>query len=229
MILIIAGSLFQGTVYAPVGYFNYVFQGGAGGNNLFGNPLHNQHYFLSEIISHPPEGATVSLWSASLNVYTSSSTFSGGAWSVDLTLPPGQGAKLTTFTTFTNTFVGQILNPDGSPWGDDPMPLPAPFSGPNGVYLLSSKLPATLSGNTLFDYILGRPPKEGEQFTRLDVLTQTYLTTTFLSGAWNNGNPVLQVGEAGFFNVVPEPSTVTLTLVGLFLTGLVAYRQRHEI
>src|SRR6266513_4020508 len=62
IILFIAGSLFQGTVYAAVGYFNYVFQGGPGGNNLFGNPLDTQHDFLSEIISHPPEGATVSLW-----------------------------------------------------------------------------------------------------------------------------------------------------------------------
>lgn len=216
-----------------IGYVNYVFRSGGSfqsGDTLFGNPLHTVHDYLSEAIPRASDGTTVWLWNASTSNYTQSSIFSAGAWSVNLALPPGQGALLRTFVTFTNTFVGEVLSPDGSPLNPDvPIVPPPPFDRPSGVYLLSSKFPAGLSSSSwpVFDYILGRPPREGEQFTRLDPITQTYYTTTFLSGIWNNGDPELPVGEAAFFSVVPEPSV--LALLGLFLTGIVTHLWKRRV
>jgi hypothetical protein len=76
-----------------------------------------------------------------------------------------------------------------------------------------------LSGSNVFTYILGRGPNEGEEFVRLDAATQSYLTTTYKSGLWSNGDPVLKVGEAAFFKVVsvPEPPAAAFGLVGIVI------------
>ena len=226
----------QTNVYEPhiAGYVHYTFWSGGSfqaGDNLFGNPLLNTSSRLSTIIPDPSSGTTVSLWDPVVNAFTQSSTFANGVWSLNLELPPGQGALLTTFTTFTNTFYGVVLAPDGSILNpDEPIPPPPAFDRPDGVYLLSSKLPATLSSSLpVFDYILGRSPREGEQFTRLDPLTQLSHTTTFVSGNWDNGIPVLPLGEAAFFKVVPEVSTWALLLLGSIAMGIVAQRRKYKL
>jgi hypothetical protein len=138
---------------------------------------------------------------------------------------------LNTPSQFLNTFTGTVENFDGSLLGDMFAQPPA-FSGPNGVYFLSSKTPLVLSGDvfnpptssSVFLGILGRAPNEGEQVTTLDALTQTYTTTTFINGAWNNGDPTLAIGEAAMINIgpVPEPSPLALLAAGLGLLGAVA-------
>jgi hypothetical protein len=233
---IIPPAMAQSNVYSGniVGYVTYAFQPG---DNLFGNPLSgggtsSGSETLSSIFLGVPDGASISLWSSVGGAFSQTSTFSSGAWSIDFVLSPGQGALLHAPSRFTNTFVGGVLAPDGSDWGGDSINPPPPFMGPSGVYLLSSKCPiefSAASGFTVFNYVLGRAPQEGEQFTTLDALTQTYYTTTFTSGAWNNGNPVLHVGEAAFFNigpaVVPEPSVAALLVVGLCLGRLISRRR----
>ena len=215
----------QGGIHA---FVNYTFWAGGNfqsGDNLFCNPLLSANNSLNAIIPHASEGTIVFLWDSSPDAFTQSSTFVGGMWSLNLELPPGEGALLRTFTTFTNTFSGVVLAPDGSILNPDaPVPHPPQFDGPSGRYLLADKFPATLPP---FDYILGRGPKDGEQFTRLDPLTQTYHTTTFASGAWNNGTPFLQIGEAAFFDIVPEPSSASLALV-CFLAGWFAITPRSN-
>ena len=85
-----------------------------------------------------------------------------------------------------------------------------------------------LSGNDVLQDIIGRGPLNGEQVTTLNALTQTYTTTTYLNGAWNNGDPTLAVGQAGMFNIgpAPEPSSVALMLAGL--AGAIVFR-RHQL
>lgn len=207
-----------------IGYVNYAFQPG---NNLFGNPLASTNDVLSHVIPSAPEGTSVALWNPVANAFEPASVFSSGAWSLNLSLPPGTGALLHAPVAFTNTFVGVVLAPDGSWWdGGDLLP-PPPFAGPNGLYLWSCKSPMQLSatnGRPVFDYVVGRGPLEGEQFIWLDLLTQTYQTTTWSSGSWNNGEPALRVGEAAFFNIgptgIPEPGAASLLWLEI---GLLAW------
>ena len=228
----------QSNVYSLniVGYVNAIFQPG---NNWFGNPLSNTtasgtDNTLSQLFPIAPDGTTVSLWNAMQNQYTPSATFSGGAWSGDLALEPGTGALLNTPSLFTNTFVGTVLDLNGSGWDGLSLHPPQPFSGPNGLYLLSSQCPVALpvsGGPSTFEAIIGRAPREGEQVTTLDPLTQTYATTTFVGGAWNNGDPSLAIGQAALFNLgpVPEPSVLGLMAVGLGVLGLHRYRARPQV
>jgi hypothetical protein len=70
-------------------------------------------------------------------------------------------------------------------------------------------------GLDVFLAIVGREPHNGEQFTTLDPLSQTYSTTTFLGGVWDTGAPSLGVGQAAMFTLVPETSSICLLTVAL--------------
>ena len=216
-----------------VGYVN---RGFLPGDNLFGNPLLSTNQFLSSIMPVAPAGTTISLWDSSARQFTLGSTYNAGGWSLDLSLLPGQGALLHTDMSFTNCFVGSPLAPDGSFWADDsPMDPPPPFSGPDGIYLLSSVCPLNLGVTNLFpafEYIVGRAPQEGEQVTALDAATQLYHTTTFSGGAWDNGDPILPVSGAALFNigpvVVPEPSCLALGACGILLVTISRRRLKTD-
>lgn len=225
---IIASALLAAPVVQAVGYVNVPF---SVGDNLFVNPLTSgQNNLLSEIMM-APDGTTVSLWNPASRSFDISSTFLGGHWSVDLSLPPGTGARLTTSTAFVNTFVGEPLGHDGGllagePW---PPPLPPLFSGPNGIYLLGDKCPITSSGNDVFLNILGRSPNLGEQFTRFDRSTQSYITSTYGAGGWDV-LPSIGIAEAAFFNIgpVPEPSTFALLALPFGLKAIRYLRNRKQ-
>ena len=187
-------------------------------------------------------------WNSTANQFTPSAIWDGSDWSAELTLAPGTGALLNTPTPFTNTFVGTVLNFDGSvltgnsPYGGGAsLTEPPPFGGPNGLYLFSSKAPFALSGHVfapntgtadVFESIIGRLPQDGEQVTTLNPLTQIYTTATFLGGVWNNADPSLGVGQAALFNigpvVVPEPPALGLLLAGLGVAGMVRRRVRSR-
>jgi hypothetical protein len=74
---------------------------------------------------------------------------------------------------------------------------------------------------TFYD-VVGRDPVDGDSVTLLDAATQTYTTTTFEDGSWNNGDPSLDVGESAFFNLeaVPEPGVYGLIGVGIIVLGM---------
>jgi hypothetical protein len=223
----------QGWSMNVVGYVNGTFQPG---DTWFGNPLDDPPNTLSILIPTAPTGTTVSLWNSTLNQYTPVSTFTGSGWSTDLTLNPGTGALLDTPSQFPNTFVGNVLDLNGALWDGLTYHEPAPFAEPNGLYLLSCMMPLSLSGDvfdptpggsfSVFESIIGRAPNDGEQVTTLDPLTQTYTTTTFLDGAWDNGAPSLDLGEAAMFNIisVPEPSALGLLAAGLGTLGIARRR-----
>jgi hypothetical protein len=205
-----------------VGYVNRPF---APGSHLFGNPLHHDSNALSLIMPTAPDGATVTLWDQRNEQFLPDSTYvAGSGWTINYVLDVGMGALLTTPMTFTNTFVGEVLQgPDTTPADFDP-PLP-PVLGP-GIHLLSSLAP--MSDRT-FEDMIGRSPTEGEFVRMLNSGTQLYTTSTFTGGAWDNGDPVLQIGQAAFFGLngrsmrpiwVPEPSSFTFLLIGA--AGLLA-------
>ena len=225
-----------------VGYVNYQF---LPGDNLFGipvqpsdgldNALVNQ---VGSLFENPPDGTTLSIWNPAARAYDQTSVYSQvSGWSKNLTLNLGQGALLHTPSAFVNTFVGDVMAPDGTRWAlDTPLSahLPQAYAGPGGLYLLSSKAPLNVLSSPdypVFTYILGRDPRPGEQVTWLDAATQIYETTTFSGGHWDNGDPTLTIGGAAFFNLgsesalvaIPEPTTVSLGLFSMVI--LVAFRR----
>jgi PEP-CTERM motif len=218
-----------------VGYVNLTFQPGA---NWFANPLVNPTPYdsLSALFPTAPNGTTVSLWDPTTSQFTTTSTFNNGAWSLNFNLDPGTGALLDTSSQFANTFTGTVENFDGTivP-GDNSFTQPPAFSGPNGIYFFSSKAPITLSGTTfgpntdaVFQSIIGRAPQQGESVTTLNALTQTYTTTTFLNGAWNNGIPTLAIGQAAMFNLGPVPEPSSLALIALGTIGGYFLKRRRQ-
>jgi hypothetical protein len=227
----VLGSM-AGTAHANiVGYVNLTFQPGA---NWFANPLLNTDIggddldSLSSIMPTAPDGTTISLWNPAANQFATTSTFNNGAWSDNLVLDPGTGALLNAPSQFINTFTGTVENFDGTIANTDNSFGTAPlFSGPDGFYFLACKTSVALSGNEVLQDIIGRGPQNGEQVTTLNALTQTYTTTTFLNGAWNNGDPTLAVGSAAMINLgpAPEPSSVALILAGV--ASVIAVRRRQ--
>lgn len=205
-----------------VGYVNRAF---VAGENWFVNPLADPPNSLSQIFpgTSTPAGTAVSMWNPGTVSFGAPSILQAGAWSVDFVLDPGIGLRLTAPAAFTNTFVGTVLAPDGNPLLDpDSVMPPPPFPGPDGVYLLGSKFPAQLSDGAgtrgpVFEYVIGRGPREGEQFLWLNEATQTYQLTTFTGGLWDNGAPTLGVAQSALFNLgpIPEPATATLLVLSL--------------
>jgi hypothetical protein len=208
-----------------VGYVNYPF---VPGDNLFENPLVNGADDLNTIFNPlvTPQGTTISLWNPTTLSYSTSSTFSGGSWTADLTLNPGTGARLTAYAPFTNTFTGYVTDRVGNTNNPDLGAGPPVFSGPNGVYLLGDKLPVAATGTAVFTNVIGRLPNNGEQIIRLNAVTQTYTISTYNSilSSWDNQS-VTKVGDSLFFNiggvaftpppltVIPEPSATGLALL----------------
>lgn len=211
--------------HAIVGYVNRTF---GIGDSLFANPLTaSPNNTLSSLFSPSvvPYGTQISLWNSTTGMFDTTSTlefdgFSGINWSINFTLNPGTGARLTAPSAFTNTFVGTVLNHDGSLYTGSLTPPPL-FGGPNGVYLLGDKAPLANTGNDIFLNILGRAPNVGEQVITL-ASTSTYLG----AGAWDN-IPTMGVSDAAFLNVgpVPEPTTITIALLGFALIPI--YRRRR--
>jgi hypothetical protein len=204
-----------------VGYVNIFF---LPGDTLFGNPLENAPNQLTSLFPSAPNGATVSIWNSGSQQFSPASTYHlGSGWDVNYQIPVGAGALLHTATLFTNTFVGNVLTGPGPEEINPPTP---PALGP-GLYLLSSLFPA--NARTFHDMI-GRDPVEGEFVRRLNALTQTYSLTTFHDGAWDNGTPTLDVGQAAFFELVaplavPEPSI--LTFLGVSAVAMIAIRRKR--
>ena len=194
----------------PVGYVNMSY---AEPDTLIGNPLNSGSNTLNEVFPdtlnpHIPDGTTISTWDAGMSRFQPPSTYHIGiGWDIDYLLPPGEGALLHATAPFVNMFVGSVLYEPGT----DVAPLTPPARSA-GLYLLSSLSPRD---SRTFEDIIGRPPLEGEYVMSLGVPSQTYVKTTFQNGDWNNGVPMLNIGQAAFFNLVPEPNSTVLVCLAL--------------
>jgi len=188
-----------------VGYLNAVY---TMGTNLIANPLDSGSNTLSALFPSLPEGSSISFWDPTTQSFSSTSVFTASqGWSPDGLLPPGQGALLNATADFINTFQGLLLEPDGSPY-DSSSPLRFPLPDlPTGTYLFSSKTVVNLGkpGFEVFRFVLGRGPQEGEQFTWFDSTNQAFHSTTYTSGAWDNGAPALPMCTSAFFRIYASP------------------------
>ena len=179
------------------------------GSNLLNVPfVIGQSNGLNEIFDQPPkpnppplpEGTTISLWNPGTSSFDTTSTFTNGSWTTNLTLLPGTGALVVTPSPSTNAFAGIVLGHNGQSDLTTLLNPPPLFTGPNGIYLLGDKCgPFVDTGTNVFINILGRFPFVGEQVIKLSG-TSTYLG----NGQWDSV-PTLAVGEAAFLNINSEP------------------------
>jgi hypothetical protein len=199
-----------------VGYMNLPFYAG---DNLFANQLSQSNNSLNAILqTGVPEGATFAEWdSTSLQYLPASSYDTNSGWSINYALTYGQGALLNAPSAFTNTFAGEVW-PGMNLFG----PYNPPLVSGSGTLLLSCYVP--IAPATFYD-VVGRDPQNGESVTILDALSQISTTTTFENGAWNNGDPLLNVGESAFFNLEPIPEPEILSLFGAGVVSLLAFRR----
>lgn len=215
-----------------VGYNNQSFYAG---DNYFANQLSTGDNSLDTIFTDAvPQGATFTEWDSTAQQFLPVSTYTGTSWSINYSLTYGQGGLLDTPSGFVNTFTGSVWLGFSAASGSFTPPL---VTGA-GLQFLSSYVPVEAS----FYDVVGRDPANGEAVTLLDAATQTYTTTTFNNGAWDNGAPELGVGEAAFFNLdsvtgsnllsIPEPSEISLAATGamfiLALTGFRRFAQRRQ-
>jgi hypothetical protein len=118
-----------------------------------------------------------------------------------------------------NEFIGTVL----------PFVTPAPPAhGTPGTYLLSSRAAVQLGpgGIPVFDGVIGRGPRNGEQFRWFDPPSQLFQTTTYASGAWTNGPPALNIGQSAFFILLPEPSSFAASV---FVVALAFGSRRSRV
>ena len=216
----------QGQIYSTniVGYYNLPIYAGENlvanqFDNLAGNSLNS--LFQNNI----PEGATFTEWDPSQLQFLPLSTYdTNSGWSINYQLTYGEGGLLDSPAAFTNTFLGSIW-PGFSTSG----PFNPPLISSNGLFLLSCYVPFTSA--TFYD-VVGRNPVEGDYVEILNALTQTETTSTFHNGVWNNGDPLLSVGESAFFGLdgtdsVPEPSVGGLIVAGVLgLKGCQRFRRK---
>jgi len=229
----------QSNIYSinVFGYFNTAIYSG---DNLIANQLNNNETNTLNDILNPayaqglPNGATFTEWDPVANVFLPVSTYNAAttSWSINYnfnTFASGQGALLNSPTQWTNTFVGGVA------LYTNIVPLLGGTIGwhpnyANGLYLIANPHPVGGTTDAMFPDIVGRPPQEGGWVKILDPATQTYTTTTFHTGTgWDNGDPSLAVGEAGWVNlgpvVVPEPSA--LAILGSGMAWLAIFRRKR--
>lgn len=214
---------FVGSSFANmVGYYNLPIHAG---DNLIANQFYLEDSTLNAVFNNStPDGSTFSKWDLASHQFLPTSTYSSGiGWSINYDFRPGEGAIFNTSVTFTNTFVGGV-DFDGKNLVFTYPTLPV------GENLLSCSVPYQSD----FFHVIGRSPYDNESVRRLDLDSQTYQTSTFQNGVWDNGNPVLRVGESAFFSLVapaspvPEPRVIVLLAGSLLVLGARSITRRKE-
>ena len=209
-----------------VGYMNLPFYTG---DNLFADQFGYSNNTLNAIFQPGlPQGATFTEWDPAAQGYLPVSTYdTNSGWSIDYTLSYGMGGLLNTPSQFTNTFAGTVW-----PGWNLQYPFNTPLVTDTGWQLLSCYIPIT---NATFYDVVGRDPQSGESVLLLDAASQTWTTTTFQNDAWNNGEPLLNVGQSAFFDLginpadpspIPEPSSFALAGAGILLLTALRRQQR---
>jgi len=172
----------QTNVYSvnAVGYVQKVFP--ASQFVMFSNPLNTTNNTVGALLPNVPTFSNIYKWTGSSFLI---GTMTFGGWDhPEITLNPGEGAFFLANSTFTNTFVGEVLQGNLT------------NSFPSGYSIRSSQVPQ--SGDVV---ALGLDSAMGT-FDNLYKWTGTqYQIFTKTFGGWDPSTPVVNVGEAVFLNV----------------------------
>jgi len=211
---VLFGFLAHQSVEGAVGYYNRSL---VVGDNLVANQLNASpdNTLNNILISTVADGATFTKWDPLANMFLPLSTYDDltHTWSINYTLNLGEGGLLHSPAATVATFVGEVgpyLNSSPPPRQTGWVPNYA-----DGFYLISCPSPF---GDATFEEVVGRAPGAGEWVSILNEATQLYSVTVFDGASWDNGAPMLTVGQAAWFNlgpvIVPEPSFLALLVVG---------------
>lgn len=176
-----AGAAISGlaqTVYSvnAVGYVNLTIPAGF---SMIANPLNTTNNTVVALFpATTPEDTTIYKWDGTKYV---NSTFSFGEWdNKALTLNPGEGAFIKAPSTFTNTFVGEVMQ--GALTNSTPI----------GFSIRASMVP---QAGTADELGLTSVMAEDETVYKWSNAQNKYQPYTFAFGAWDTV-PSFQVGEA---------------------------------
>jgi hypothetical protein len=189
----LAGSRQQGQGNV-VGYANVPL---ANGYNFLVNPFNAATNSLNYVLSTAPDGARVYLWDLSNQAFTPPSTFSAATskWDINYTIPPGTGFVMQVTQSWTNTFIGDVL--EGS--------LTNFVAGTNKYSLLGSKVP--FSGALGDTNTLAFRGTDGDNVYTFSTASQSYSDafTYFRGFGWfdpgqgvNTNGPVINIGQSFF-------------------------------
>lgn len=204
------------------------------GDNLIANQLDAGANTLNDLFptSNPNilDGTTFRIWDTVTQSLSPVSTYdSMMGWSINYnftSFATGAGGVLNSPSPWTWTSVGNVVPYSniaglgfGSIWNPN-------YSG--GQQLIACPVPVSGTMDMMFTNVVGRLPQNGESVQILNAATQTSTTTTFHTGTgWDNGDPGLAAGQAAWFTLVPEPSSVGLLLIGV--TALLLRRRPHPV
>ncbi len=193
----------QSNVYSLniVGYVTKTFTGGSPSKyTAVANPLNATNNTLNSLINGPqvPFGANFYQWNGT--GYTVA-TYLGDSWDNNLTVAPGGGSFLLTDTSFTNTFVGEVVLDSTNHYN-------AGFSFKASVVPQASDLDTLGLGATL---------GFGDNILLWNFATQSFVAYTFLgggAGGWDPSQPSVGVAEAFFINSAAAGNWVRHFTVG---------------
>lgn len=168
-----------------VGYYNVTVP--ANSFALIANQLNTTNNTLNSLLPSVPDGTQIFKWTGTaFTVSTFEDPGTGGEWSQNLTLNPGEGAFIrnNSPSPMTITFVGEVLQ------GALSNPIPAGYS------ILSSMVPQAGPVSS----VLGLPAADGDQLFRWT--GAGYSVATYEDpgggGEWSPSEPNVGVGEAFF-------------------------------
>ncbi len=199
----VATSMAQSNVYSLniVGYVNKTFTGGTPAKYTpVSNPLNTTNNTLNNLINgtNVPFGANFYQWNGTgYNV----ATFLGDSWDNNYNLDPGVGGFLLSDTTFTNTFVGEVV-------------LDSTNHFNSGFSFKASVVPQAADLDTLG---LGSNLAFGDNVLLWNFGTQGFVTYTFLgggTGGWDPSQPSVGVAESFFVNAAAAGNWVRHFTVG---------------
>jgi len=182
----IASSSAQVFSVNAVGYVNVVVPANL---SMIANPLDTSANTLGNLIPNPPNFSNFYKFNGTgFDI----ATFAFGSWDLpNLTLNPGEGGFLNTSASFTNTFVGTVMQ------GTLANPIPA------GLSIRSSQVP---QGGAI-DTVLGLTTLSTfDNVYKWNVTAQSYdIYTVLPGGGWSGPNggttaPSLNVAEPVFIN-----------------------------
>jgi hypothetical protein len=142
---------------------------------------------LNNVFPGVPAGSQIIKWNKVGQVFQPAAVFSGGLWSPNYTLDPGEGAFF-----YNPTASPLILNVSGN--AHTPvLPLTLP---PVGCCIVSRQQPLVAT----YDDIVGLPPQPGDVVFRFVPAVASYLVYVFdeFGGGWmRDGNPDAPMANVG--------------------------------
>ena len=168
-----------------VGYVNLTISGSAGGKfTMIANPLNTTNNTLDGVLNNANVPIPCDFYRWNGSGFDIATYF--GSWSFNHSLAPGEGGFILTDTSFTNTFVGEVLQ--GA--------LTNPFPGPAIYSIRSSKVPQTATTDVLG---LDDDLSPADNVYQWNYATQSFDIKTYFGspGSWDS-LPTIKVGESVF-------------------------------